>query len=628
MADSIFNLHTKKEAFIKGAYLERPEKFDILAAVDEKTSIKNAKNSILMTYKELVNTLSGRYTEASIHKTLIELKLDNLIAVVPALSYNETNRVLVAESYIVCRPEKKSYDIADVYHELVERSTGEVSSYAKDGLVFNRDAFWKDLESSMLEDEHSEVFYPEIYFSIDFLFEMSDLDLNPEKEIYNQFKSDLMKAIVLKRKAVELFNNKIFLLSDGNLEEISRTLSAFFYNRILPQYETVPVVARGLDVIKLLEEIHKLEFDNRQLVKFTAEKTYFVQKYFEEEKYKDQSFYPGRIVFKLIHALEKFINEYSEKKYIEHIYTMYEELKNKVCNRLDEINNSIYFFTEQELEQYPQESVEKVVNERSIVSTTWERRGGTVYVFMEMTFKNFSTSLEMLSNLSQKELWKILAFRKLLQDSQKIKPDVNPFNNAQFHKNYSVLLNNAYQTIIPFYYNIFLWIPVDFIQDMVYRAIKKFVSDRQKLLAGENQAKRNIKKQIKLNQASLKKKYLKRLLVRNRILEELDFFYFKQNLIPSISDVKERFPDLREQQFIDIIEEFNFLVIPTESSSHMGQKILYYPKTITWGYSLEKTKSNIELWLSIVAESSKSNNDENKTLAKRFHALNMKLQLI
>jgi hypothetical protein len=162
---------------------------------------------------------------------------------------------------------------------------------------------------------------------------------------------------------------------------------------------------------------------------------------------------------------------------------------------------------------------------------------------------------------------------------------------------------------------------------MVYKSIKKFVVDRQRLLAAENQKRRDIKKQIKLNQLSLKKKYLKRLLIRNRILEELDFFYFKQNLIPSINDIKERFLDIKEQQFIDIIEEFNFLTIATESSTGLEQKILYYPKTITWGYNLEKTKSNIELWLQQAAESSKLN-EEDQTLAKRFHALNMNLQLI
>jgi hypothetical protein len=68
---------------------------------------------------------------------------------------------------------------------------------------------------------------------------------------------------------------------------------------------------------------------------------------------------------------------------------------------------------------------------------------------MEMTFQNFNSSLDMLKKLSSKELWKILAYRKLLQDSQKIKPDINPFNNPLFHKNYAVLLNIAYQTIIP-----------------------------------------------------------------------------------------------------------------------------------------------------------------------------------
>jgi len=627
--DKFFNLCTKKEAFVKGAYLERPEKFDILSLVEDRTSIKNAKNSQLMTVKELVNTLNGRYTESGIHKTLIELKLDHLIAVIPAITYSETRRELVAQAFIISRPEKKSYDIPDVYAELIEKSVEAVGLYAKDGYVFNRDAFWKDLESSMLEDEHSEIFYPEIYFSIDLLFGKSDLAMMPERETFDQFKADLMKTLVLKRRAVELYNRHIFLLPGASLEEISGTLSAFFFNRILPQYEAVPSVTRELDVIKLQEEIHNMEFDNKQLMKFTAEKTYSVQKFLEEEKYQGQVFYPGRIVFMLVRELEKFMNEYSEKKYIEHVYLMYEELKNKICNREEDstLSQPIYFFTETEMQRYPQGAIEKVKQERNIVSATWERRRGTVHVFMEMTFQNFNSALELLRSLSHNEIWKILAFRKLLQDSQKIKADINPFNNAQFHKNYSALLNFAYQAIVPFYYNFFLWIQLDFVQNLVYRSIKKLVVDRQRILSEQNQAKREAKKLEVMRQQAVKKKHLKHLLIRNRILEELDFFYFKQNLIPSINDVKERFPDLNEQQFMNIIEEFNFIMIPAESSGQAGQKILYYPKSITWSYTLEKTKKNIDLWVSQTAETSKLN-DEYRILAKRFHALKMNLQLM
>ena len=626
MADELFKLHTKKEASVKGAYLERPEKFDIMALIEDKMTIKNAKSSLLITYKELVNALSGRYSETSIHKTLIELKLDNLIAVVPGISFSDLNRKLTAESFIICRPEKKSYDISDVYNELIEKSAEAIIAFAKEGYDFNRDAFWKDLESSMLEDENSEVFFSEIYFSIDSILQSGDFELSFEQTIYNRFKLDVIKVLALKRKVIEFFNHRIFLISPGNLEEVSRTLTAFFSNRILPQFENISVVARELDVIQLQEEMESLESNKQQHFNFTAAKAYVVQKYFEEEKYKKREYYPGRILFTLIHELEKFISEFGEKQSIEFVYNKFVELKNIICNRDKEIVQPIYFFTENDIQKFPLESVEKVQNERTIVSTTWERRSGTVYVFMEMTSQNFNDSLDLLKKLPSRDLWKILAFRKLLQDSQKIKADINPFNDPVFHKNYSLMLNNAYQCIVPFYYNFFLWIQIGFIQNMVYQRIKKLLVERQKTLAEENQHRRFLKKQQKFHEVTLKKKLLKRLLVRNRILEELDFFYFKQNLIPSVGDIKERFPDIQEKKFMEIIREFEFLLIPTESLVQSAQKILYYPKSVTWGYNLEKIKSNIELWLRLAAESKLT--EEDQTLVKRFHALNLNLQLV
>lgn len=627
MADSMLNLYTRKEGVIKGAYLEKPEKHDILLAIEERTTIKNAKNDLLMRYGDIVAQLTPRYSEVSLNKSIIELKLDHLIAIIPGISVDESCQILRAEMFFVSRPEKKNYDIPDIYREVVDKTVTAIISYAKNNNLFNRDLFWKDLETSLSESGNMEIFYPQIYFSMDSIFEASENYFKAENKLLDQFKYDIMKQLVYLRHAVWVLDQKVFLIPVNNLQEIAATLSAFFYNRIMPQYESISSIAREFDFIRYEEEIYNIENGLKKTMKFTAKKTFAIQKYLEEEKYKNEKTCPGKLVFTMIRELEKHINELHEKNYVSQVYLKYEELKNRISGRGEVSPQPIFFLDEKELSQYPPESIEKVKQDKQIIHTSWETKAGTVEVFMQMAHEKFNSGIDSFLNLPHSDFWKILAYRKLLQDSSKILPEINPFNNEKFLKKYGVLLNQAYLNILPFYFNLLLLIQVGFIKNLVYRSIKSHVNDTQKQLGKTNENRREAKKKIFKNLLAEKKSFLKRIMLRNRILDELDFFYFKQNAIPSILDVKERFPDVREADFMDIVREFQFTMIPAEASDQGAQNILYYPKSTTWSYNLEKTRDQVQRMLK-AGNGVSGKNGSDQILTKRIHALNINLQLL
>lgn len=627
MPDSFLHLYTRKEAVVKGAYLERPEKHELLLAVEERTSIKNAKAHKLMVYDELVELLGDRFPESSISKSVIELKLDHLLAILPGVFYDEASKSLRAALFIVSRPEKKPYDIEEIYHESLKASVDAVITYSKKESLFDRDSFWKDLESSFSEDGNFEVFYSHIYFNLGLLFEDSDRVISPDKTVFDQFRNDLMKELVLKRKAVWLSNLHIFLIPEDSIEEVGRTLTAFFYNRIFPQYKNIPAILRDYDVISLEEELYNSEKNNIQTMKFTARKAFAVERYLEEDKYRENKFYPGRIVFALIRELEKLINESYEKKNIEYIYSKYDELKRMISGKGEGPYQAIYFFEEPELEPFPREAIEKLKNERSILHTQWERKGSTVQVLMEMTQENFFTILEIFKDLKESDYWKILAFRKMMQDSQKITPEFNPFISIKFLNKYGALLDMAYQEMLPFYLKVFLYIPFGFVKNLAYKVIKKRIEDNQEQYARFNVLKREEQKKGLIKGLTQKKQALKSLNLRNRILEELDFFYFKQNTVPCMMDVKERFPDLKNSEFIDLVKKYNFTIIPMDGGDQWTQDILYYPKSDAWDYSIKKTREHIDNWLKTYAELGNLQG-EDIALSKRVQALNLRLQML
>jgi hypothetical protein len=625
MSTGIISVLSRKEAFVKGVVLERPEKHQILQIIEERTTIKNAKNSGLIEFSELAEQLSEKFSETAVRKTLIELKLDKLVLMVPGLIFREGSREIQPHIYLIAKPEKKPYDVIEVYHEVVNSSIATVISYVNQGYTFNRDEFWKDLESSMLESPESEIYYPNIYFSIDILFEYPGLEFKAEKNIFDQFKNDLMKGIVEGRKAVWLSNHRVFLLSENHVEELAQTLKSFFFTRILSQYENIPVVSRECDVIKLQEEIYLLDAENKKTMSYIVARTFAVDRYLSTEKYSGQSVYPGKIVLVLIQELEKFIDEAYEKKYIAMIYKKFEELKSLICNQ-DPNLSPLIFFTDEELNKIPSESVDKLKNERNIIYTTWETSDGTIHLFMEINPDKFNYALESLMEIPEKYFWKILAFRKLLQDSKKITPDKNPFQNKSFFQMYGELLNNAYIRILPFYYHILLFFEVSFIRNMVYRSIKNYIDVQQGDLKKRNQLRRDARKKEFIVKLGEMKAGLNKLVLRNRVLEELDFFYFKQNLIPNIREIKERFPDIKNQTFVNILEDYKFTLVKGDPSEHWDQSLLFYPKNNTWSYNIEKTKQKIKEMRNLQENLEKSNSND-RVISKRINDLHLGLHL-
>lgn len=592
MEELTLQVLTRKEAAVKGLLFSTKIKHEILDLIDAHTSVSRARNRRLLTIDELSSMLEEKFRPNMPAKAIVELKLDKLIGLLPGLRYNGQSLVPVA--YLVSRPQDSSLDIDKLYDALVESSVDSLRTYLFENGSFHKDQFWKDLESSLMEDSSTDVFYPNIYFEPRLIFHSLELPVAIDQELVGTFCEDLLEEVVEQRAGILLENSKVFVFSEGSLMEIGLTLQTFFGNRILPYYADKAVVRRELEIIRLQEELYKKEFPDKKSFTFVAARARAVLKYLKEEQGGDQEMLPGQLVLSMVSQLETRVNEGFEKEYLEQTYVQYAEFKEKLDVDSIDWRDIILFIESREMKKYPEAVLEKLVKDKSILHTTWYTRKEKFHVFMGLEPGNFSLVLQGIGGVGNSEAWKILAYRKLLEDATRIPAAINPFQDSRFYSVYGRLLRAAYAQYLPMVLNLITMLNIDFINRMIYKTVKRYVSEKQKSYRIKHNEICEQERRVFLAEKNRYQSDIKRLAVRNRILEELDFFYFSQNLIPSVQDIQARFPATSESQLKELIKEYAFEIIPVSASSSWGDSIVYYPKSSSWPHLTARTKAKMK----------------------------------
>jgi len=615
---------TRKEAFAKGISFDNKAKHEVLQQADTHSTVSKAKNGNLLQVENIHSLLDGKINESSIDKIVIELKFDNMITTLPGLKFDRSTGKLTPVLYLVSLPETRTSGLADIYEACLEFSSKEVSHYIESVEWFDRDHFWDDLNSSLMEDMTTDVFYPHIIFDIQSIFHQLNIPFSIDPEIINDYKIDFSTKLLHSRMGIDVGDNKIFLFTESDLPEIAKALSSFFSNRILPGYSEFPQIRRETEVIDKQEELYNSDHPNQKTFLFTEARARVVFSYLSREAYPDQPNFPGRLPLLMICKLEEKINEVYEKEHIENIFSQYREIKSRLSSE-GSWRELVLFFTENELESYYPQSIDKLRKDKEILNTTWYTKDNTYHVFMKLNIDYFFTVVEGMKELTNKEAWKVLAVRNLLENSTKIKPEINPFYNQAFSVKYGKLMKAAYSVHMPFLYNFLLSLKVGILNTLIFKSIKRKVFDQQQILKTKYRATRQFIKQSIKKSSNEQSSFIKRLITRNRILEELDFFYFKQNSVPSVHDVTARFPNINEATFKQFLKEFEFELISIKGSDSWKDKIIFYPKSPSWKYLAHKASNKINEIIAAQKSLAKYG-EEDRVSLDRLKAVKQKIQ--
>jgi len=619
-------IYEKKTAFAKGINFSQPEKYELLKVIDANTSFGRAKKSNLIQYKQIIDALPDKFQERNIIKALIELKIDKLVGMVPAFQFNEITNSLDPVVYFVSHPEELNVDMSLIYQAVIDQSAEILKKYHNIFFNYDRELFWKDLENSLAEDQNTQVFHTQIYYDFYALLEKIDLPFSIDKTIKDFFVKELIDLLVARGSAVTLYNQRTYLIPFRYLGDIATTLQTFLANKILPRYESIPYVWRKLDLVEAQEQLFLLGNGKRKNYKFAAERASIIENFFIDEKGSGDSPFGGRVVLQLIQKLKEPVNEVFEKQYIDNVFEKVNELKNKIKKESENWKELMLFLDHQELDDYPPEALEKLFQDKELLYTLWEGKSGPRHIFMHLNVENFQMVLDGLATVKPREFWKILAYRKLMYNTERIAPSLNPFYNENFHKKYSALLGTIYYSYMPFLSRFFLSFDINFISSYIFKSVKLAIEKSQTRLRENRLAAEEARKAEQLKDLARLSSQIKDKALKNRISEELDFCYFRQNTVPLVRDIAARFPTIPSEKFKALLSLFQFELIAVHPNDLWMDQILFYPHEITWNYNREKTIEKINEILESERKAAVYNNSDEVVL-KRANALYYRLQL-
>ena len=144
---------------------------------------------------------------------------------------------------------------------------------------------------------------------------------------------------------------------------------------------------------------------------------------------------------------------------------------------------------------------------------------------------------------------------------------------------------------MPWYYYLLMIIPIKSIADHIFSITKADIKEEQKGLKEKNiVCFVNVKKR---NEEKKKLKIMEMfdITIKDSITEKLDHFYFSNKNIPLDKEIKLYYPELDDNRFHRILDDYGFKILSLNPNFSEHGKIVVYPHDTDWQWRKAKLKS-------------------------------------
>ena len=614
-------LLSRSEAMVKGISFVSPVKVEILGIIEKRSTMAHARNGSVLKVTD-IEGLGMHATKDGIIQ-LIRLKVDTLITFIPFLVFLSDQNKIDTRIAIISKPVNKNQRTEDVFHKLVE-----CSIKALEELIDSNSTFAENEFSSLLEENSIDVScanrHPNVLINPEFWFDNFEHPFTVDDESLKYIIKYIDEIIKERNISTVLPSGDILSVKKSNQDRIRQRLQNYFESVIIPSCNSISSVTREFEVHKEKEEIYKLENPQRTSILSFILRVQEVRKYMAK-KYVGEKTYPGIMAMTLLESFESTMEESNEKEYMSMVYEKYEELKSELKKTSNKRIEGILFLSEKELENLPYEVGYRLKRDPAILSAEWNVDEQTYFVIALPQMQDLKVIIKGMKELKHKEQWKMLAFRKLLQDSIEESPELNPFFDIDFREDYEGQVKLAYAKFLPFHLSFLASLGVNFLNKIIFNKAKKEIVAEQDRLFQKHKERKDYQEKLRKKAIKAKKEVLQLLIMKNRVLNELDSFYLSEGYIPTVSEVSARAPDIEQGKLLEVIEKYKFQLIDSGSSgapigapigAPLG-KILFYPKGNVWKQNTSEAFEVLQEKLQTYGEDT----DELERIRIRFNLL-------
>lgn len=592
---SFLKVRKEKEAILLGINPTNKHQHELLKIIRSLNTIQNAGKGMLFTLKNAYLEQLQIDMKSAI-TNLNQLVGNMLIVQVPVLEYDTFNKTLNTVNYFLTHPsEDKTYTIYNIFDELVAYSFHAVKSWYEHSEPLSRDAFYKEL-SWQFTAKPNEEYKGEtrLFTPLKKLYEYQN-GISVPPEMLDFIAKEISNRIFETNIGLEIQGYGIFLLKPGEIIDIFETAEEFLDQKILPpMIEDVNYKFRIEPYLFEKKTYYSIEKFPRKVAKYTVDIAREVKAILSQSAQNPNNF-PGSLCLEVILKLETLVEEKYAGKWREECDRVKRDFKKSITTPTNKWQNLIEFISHEDSLKYHPDVWRELVNDIDLFYGKWQIPKMTVHVFTGKEIGFIKTLVLGMMSLPSHELWKAQALKHLIEKNEKRLRAL--LIDPKFTVIYNELVRKIYIQYIPWYFRIFLYFPLSIFMDAFLEDAKRKIIEEQEILTKKNEA---INAKLQSEQAKEKVEQLEKLkddLMAESIKKTLDSFYFQQNRLPILEEVRQFYTD--ENKFNKIIKKYNFKIFKVSVKGADDAEVLMYPNGAEFS---EKKEAVLKSLQSIVTE--------------------------
>ena len=586
------DLLRESEAMARGANLADKVNHAVFKEVRNRSTVDVARQNKLFDIKSPVPDLIN-LTEKDLTGVLNKLIGDRVVAQIFRLEYepgHDTPNLIAA---YIAQPANEKETVFQLYAEMIRSSARALESLLDVMPQVNERAIRRDLEADIKSERSPEP--GALPASVVELFDVvhaSKFPVIPTPEVIKFGVEDIRAELIRRGRVLYILNYGLMPLRDSDVRLRFDTASAFLADRVVPMYRSRGTLRRELSNIFVDEETHDLDPFAPPTVEFVARRAQAVKEQVLAQSGRSSGArFPGSLTIEMVLALRDRTQTRLEEAFQQESLAAYRELKNKLLNPGENWRNLVLFISDEERAKMAPDVYRHLVDDEELLVGSWEKRDGTVTIFVRRDGSVFRTLVRRMLEVSPGQEWQVLALRSVLEENE---DDFRAlFEDPEFVVSYGRMLRNVYINFMPWYFRLLLQFGINFFQDQSFAVAKQRIQGDQNRQAATNKANRERKSAERERETEEKKLRLQGVAVSNRIIERLEALYFEQKRIPSVGEVQALLPDVDPRFFADTLRREGFQTAGGKDDDP-ASPILVFPMNADWRARVSRLRKLLE----------------------------------
>ncbi|MCR9144630.1 MAG: hypothetical protein NXI24_20495 [bacterium] len=581
---SFLEILSESEGLARGANLSEKINHGVYKAIQSMTTVAHARRNQLFTLDTEVPDIIN-LTRKDLGVVVGRLIGDRLVAQIFRLEFDPVQSEPALVSCYLSDPADEKTNPALIYNETVMASVQALESLLDARPPALADAILEDLEADFETEVNRPLALPCHLVDLFGAVHASKFDMVPAPELVQKTIADIQAELLYRGKIQELLNYGLMPMRDSEIMLRLDTAIDFLDAKIIPRYKNKGSLKRALEAIAMEESAYHLDDFVPPTPEFAMRRAEAVRAAIQADPAYRGGRFQGGLAIEVILALAPHAKQKYLERHQREIAQAHKDFREKLINISNDWQDTILFLSVDEREKIPPEVVRELEADPELLTGTWHRREGIVYVYIRSSADAIRAIVRALSIVTPDRAWQALAVKHVLEEHE---DDFRYlFEDTDFLVSYGSMLRRVYINYIPWYLRLLLSFGITWFQDLSFQVAKKAIQVQQGSLAVRNRQRSEERKIEKDEERQAEMNRIREASAANQIVEQLDAAFFaERGRVPSLGDIQDAVAahaKMEEATFQEMLRKHSFQIAPP-AGKDAGPRdaILLYPLNHEW----------------------------------------------